>query len=178
MVLNGTQCEVGTVVAHGNHVRGLDSVARQDALVLILGTFSGKESLAIREYHADKLNAFWDVIEQAFGADIALTYKQRKELLITNQIALWDVLRSAHRTGSSDSTIVGAEANYFQAHSQIQAVFFNGKIAEKLHHKLVAPHLSLPSLPSLRPPLPSTSRNNTHMTREGRMSTWRQALWD
>lgn len=163
-------------------MRGLDPIARQDALALILGTFPGKKSLAVREYYADGTNAFWSIIEQVLGSTIGLIYEQQIKLLAGSRIALWDVLRSAQRTGSSDSTIEwpGSKPNnfreFFQTHSKIEAIFFNGETAAALYQTLVAPHLLLEVGPPRMRLLPSTSGANTHMTRDQKLKAWREAL--
>ena len=65
----------------------------------------GAESLRQQQYYAYKHNAFWPIMCKLFNAKKDLNYKQRKQLLIDNNIALWDVLKSCYREGSLDSNI-------------------------------------------------------------------------
>lgn len=155
-------------------IRGFDPITRPGALAVILGTIPGQESLAAGEYYANTANAFWFIMERLFGAGRGVSYQERIETLVRNRVGIWDVLRSARRSGSSDSKIVrGSEepndfGPFFRAHSLIRIVFFNGGKAEELYRVLVVPSLSLSNGMPRTHLLPSTSPANTSLYKGGK----------
>src|SRR5215472_17021015 len=150
-------------------VQGFDPVVGKGARVLILGTLPGGESLRLGQYYADKSrNMFWSIIRDLFEIDGR--YDERVSGLIRQGVAIWDVLKSAKRSGSLDTHIVrGTEepndfGAFFAVHPTVATVCFNGGEAERYFRKLVAPRLGPAKLPRLFPALPSTSCTNTHHT--------------
>ncbi|MBA4397075.1 MAG: DNA-deoxyinosine glycosylase [Syntrophus sp. (in: bacteria)] len=159
-------------------IRGFDPIAARDAMVLVLGTIPGRQSLAMGQYYANPQNAFWFIMERLFEATAGLDYEARTAMLKAAGVAVWDVLCTADRDRSVDAAIVaGSEvANDFKAffamHDQIRAVFFNGARAETLFRRFALPDLpQVRSLPSLR--LPSTSPANARLTINGKLDAWR-----
>ena len=122
---------------------GFPPIAKPDAKILILGSMPGQKSLEENQYYAHPRNSFWLIMCALFNSDENLNYEQRKNLLYENKIAVWDVLKSCYREGSLDSDIDHAtiEINdfesFFNSHSDIQSVFFNGTKAEQLFKKVV-----------------------------------------
>ncbi|MCX7099758.1 MAG: DNA-deoxyinosine glycosylase [Methylococcales bacterium] len=129
-------------------VEGFPPIVSDNAHSLILGTMPSVSSLLKHQYYGHPKNAFWPIMEALFGDQTVLNYLQRKELLMKNQVALWDVLQSCQRVGSMDAKInpASVKANdfvgLFAAHPGIKRVFFNGKVAEKLYRKNVLPNLA------------------------------------
>ncbi len=164
-------------------VRSFPFVARSDALVLILGSMPGAASLAAGEYYAHPRNAFWPIMEGLFAIPQHRPYDERLEGLKDRGIALWDVLASCVRPGSLDSAIDGATVvpndfpAFFRAHRGIEAVFFNGTMAERSWRRHVAP--GLPHAPMRTVRLPSTSPAHAGRSLEDKMELWavlREAL--
>ena len=120
---------------------GFPLVAKSDAKILILGSMPGQKSLEENQYYAHPRNSFWPIMFKLLKIDNELTYADRKTLLLKNNIALWDVLKSCYREGSLDSDIDQStiEPNdfieFFSRHKQVTAVFFNGAKAEQLFKK-------------------------------------------
>ncbi len=133
-------------------------VARSDARVLILGSMPGQLSLAAQQYYAHPRNLFWPIMGALFGADPALSYPERLQVLQDQRVALWDVLQSCERQGSLDSDIQCAVVNdfapFFENHPHVAHIFFNGAKAEsafRRHVKDYPSHLGLTRLPSTSP---------------------------
>lgn len=96
-----------------------------------------------------------------FSASPELEYALRVQKLLSNRIALWDVIEACHRPGSLDSAISedGMTTNdfnsFFSRHPHITHVYFNGQKAANLFKKKVAPNLTgqfnYQTLPSTSP---------------------------
>lgn len=132
-------------------------VADARTRVLILGSLPGEQSLAEQRYYAHPQNQFWRLVGHAIGRDLAsLGYDDRLAALRGARIGLWDVVASAHRTGSSDATIRDHAANDLAALvatlPDLRAVAFNGGKALAIGRALLAGRgLDLIALPSSSP---------------------------
>src|SRR5207253_1959941 len=98
------------VSAQAKHDQCFPPIAQRHAEQLILGSLPGRKSLEMQQYYAHPQNAFWKIIAGIFGAEWPLPYARGVKLLTTHRIALWDVLATAERPGSLDSSIVHASA--------------------------------------------------------------------
>jgi double-stranded uracil-DNA glycosylase len=140
---------------------GLGPVVDQKSRVLVLGTLPGDESLRLQRYYSNPTNAFWRLLASVFGAPTGATYEERLAFLSDHGIALWDVLRSAERRGSSDAAITNAEPNDFAqlfcSYPDLRCVAFNGGKAETFWRKYVAPRPDVPSSSLVTRVLPSSS---------------------
>ena len=141
--------------------QGFTPVARADAHLLILGSMPGVASLEATQYYAFPRNVFWKIMGDLFAAGPELDYQLRLQELMTQHIALWDVIKACRRPGSMDSAISndGMITNdfnvFFKKHAHIKHVFFNGQKAASLFKKKVSPtlngHYEYLTLPSTSP---------------------------
>ncbi|MCL2676137.1 MAG: DNA-deoxyinosine glycosylase, partial [Firmicutes bacterium] len=67
-------------------------IANEYARVLILGTMPSVESRKAGFYYAHPRNRFWQVVSNSFGTLPPRSVSEKTQLLLTNRIALWDVL--------------------------------------------------------------------------------------
>jgi double-stranded uracil-DNA glycosylase len=166
------------VLDRGNPVVGFPAVTAPDARALILGTAPSAQSLLAGEYYAHPRNAFWRIMEALFGQSPGLYYAARTNLLRREKIALWDVLQSAERPGSLDSSIVAETvvvndfAGFIEQHPEVRTVFFNGGAARTLWDRHVAAMLSIAEHLSCVT-LPSTSPANAKLTLADKVEAWR-----
>jgi hypoxanthine-DNA glycosylase len=104
-------------------------------------------------------------------------YEEKKDFLLRNHIAIWDVLENCERDGSSDASIRNPKANdfhkLFNQYPNIKRVYFNGKKAEKLYLKLVGKEISNGIM--YQTALPSTSPANAIKFNE-KLKEWRHIL--
>ena len=133
-----------------------------EARVLVLGSLPGDRSLAAQRYYAHPQNQFWQLMSPVVGCDLAtLDYEDRLAALRASGVALWDVIGSARRTGSSDAAILDAEGNDIVALigqlPKLRAVAFNGGTALKQGLKLLGSNYAGPSVVAL----PSSSPLHT-----------------
>lgn len=117
------------------------------AKVLILGTAPSVMSLDLNQYYGNPRNQFWSIVYGLFNRRPDEDYARRTAFLLEKRIAIWDVLESCRRTGSSDAKITDPVPNdflaFFDRHPNITTVFFNGSKAEALFHQLVAGKMQL-----------------------------------
>ena len=94
-------------------IQSFPPLANCKAEVLLLGTMPGIQSLAMAQYYGHPRNLFWKLIATIFDEPFPTDYKQKKEMLVRNNIAVWDVLQACERQGSLDSAIVEEVSNDF-----------------------------------------------------------------
>jgi double-stranded uracil-DNA glycosylase len=157
-----------------------EPIADTNAEVVVLGSMPGVASLRAQQYYAHPQNAFWRIIGELLGADANAPYRKRIRILKVARIAVWDVLASCVRVGSSDASIEDDSliANDFRAffgtHPRIRRVFFNGTKAEACYRRHVLPQLV--DLPLVYFRLPSTSPANASVTFADKLDAWRAIL--
>lgn len=157
---------------------GFPPISSPEAEILILGSIPSVKSLEEQQYYGHPRNAFWGIMGYLLGFEGNLAYEKRKEFLIKNKIALWDVLKGCERPGSLDSaikseTIVTNDFEcFFRKHPAIIRVFFNGQTAEKEYQKHVLPMIEnqFPSLEYFL--LPSTSPAMASLNKEEKRKKW------
>lgn len=99
---------------------------------------------------------------------------EKKQLLLTNGIALWDVIKSCTITGSSDSSIKNVVPNDIEPILQkadISQIFTNGATADKLYKKYIYPTIKNSTIK-----LPSTSPANAAFTLDKLLHEWNVIL--
>jgi len=107
-----------------------------------------------------------------------LCYCDRKEVLIDNGIAVWDVLKSCNRKGSLDSQIemtsirTNRFVDFFTEYNAIKYVFFNGAMAENLYRKYSLPTLSQQFSYLKYRRLPSTSPAHASLNLAKKIEAW------
>ena len=142
-------------------LNAFDPIATPDAHILVLGTMPSVRSLELGEYYGHSRNAFWPIIASLFHTEFN-NYQEKKALLESHRIALWDVLAACDREGSADTEIQNPVPNdfrrFWQEHQRIDRICCNGKVALRLFLQLVGiPEVPLlPSRPMIIG-LPSTS---------------------
>ncbi|WP_309612862.1 DNA-deoxyinosine glycosylase [Flavobacterium sp.] len=154
-------------------IQSFPSISDSNAKILILGTMPGAQSLAVSEYYGNRRNHFWQLLFTLCNETYSTDYQTKKNLILNNHIALWDVLQACEREGSLDSAILKEVPNDFvdflKAHPHITHIFFNGQQAAKFFKKYVAVDSNYTLVT-----LPSTSPANAGINFEGKLATWRQ----
>ena len=160
-------------------ITGFPPIASTDAEVLILGSIPSIKSLEESQYYGHPRNVFWDIMGELFAFDRNLNYGGRKQKLIENKIAVWDVLERCEREGSLDSAINLASIVpndfliFFEHHKSIKKVFFNGTKAESEFKKHVLPEISkkYPGIQYMR--LPSSSPAMASLSKDAKLAEWK-----
>jgi double-stranded uracil-DNA glycosylase len=126
--------------------------------VLILGSLPGEISLARGQYYAHPQNQFWRLIGAVIEVELqGLDYPHRLAALKDAGVGLWDVVKTARRTGSLDQHIRDHAPNplvdFAASLPALEAVGFNGGTSWKLGSPqlLGVDRLKLIPLPSSSP---------------------------
>lgn len=112
----------------------------KNSKVLILGSFPSVKSREQMFFYGHPQNRFWKVVSTVIGTETPVTIEEKRNFLLSNNIALWDVIASCDITGSSDSSIKNVVANDLTEildNSNIKQIFVNGKTAEKYYNKYI-----------------------------------------
>lgn len=142
--------------------------------VLILGSFPSVKSRENMFFYGHPQNRFWKVISALFCSDEPKTIDEKKELILKNRLALWDVIAECEITGSSDSSIKNVVPNDISRilkGSEISRIFVNGKTAEKYYKKYIESKVGIKAVC-----LPSTSPANAAFSLEKLLEAWKIIL--
>lgn len=140
--------------------------------ILILGTFPSVKSRENDFYYGHPQNRFWKVLSAVFNSKLPRTIVEKKNFLLQNRIALWDVISSCNITGSSDSSITNAIPNdltIILLNTSIKKIYCNGTKAFELYQKYIFPKTKIPAIK-----LPSTSPANASWTIDKLIEEWGQ----
>ena len=142
--------------------------------ILILGSFPSVKSRESGFFYGHPQNRFWKVWSALLGQREPLSIAEKKELLLRNGIALYDVIASCTITGSSDSSIRDVEpadlAPIFRE-AEIGQVFCNGGTSYRLYRKYQEEKTGREAIK-----LPSTSPANAAFRLEKLLAEWRICL--
>ena len=153
-------------------IYGFSPIIDTDSQVLILGSMPSVKSLRDAEYYAHPQNRFWKIIFDLTGEKCTTDYAEKKRILLSHGIALWDSIGACVRNGSMDGAIKDVEPNdvrgLLEKYSGIKAVFVNGKKSESVYKKYNEGSKYLY--------LPSTSPANAAYSYDDLYRIWSDAL--
>ena len=161
------------------NIEGFPPIAEKSARVLVLGSMPSEASLKKQQYYGHPRNAFWFIMGELFGACPDKEYQQRKAILIEQDVAVWDVMKTCYRKGSLDADIDEASiftndfASFFTAHPSIRHVFFNGGAAERIYKKYILTTLGDQYDYIQYDRLPSTSPAHASISLEDKAGAWK-----
>ena len=130
----------------------------ENSKVLILGSFPSVKSREMMFFYGHPQNRFWKVIAGIFDEKTPASIEEKKNLILRNHLALWDVIAECEIVGSSDASIKNARANDLSRileNAPIRKIIVNGKTAERLYVKYIEPVTGMKAVV-----LPSTSPAN------------------
>lgn len=152
----------------------IEPIFNETSQYLILGSFPSVASREAAFYYGHPQNRFWRVLAEVFGQPLPTSNDERRKLILSNRLALWDVIASCRIRGSADSAIIEVVPNDLSrifAVAPIKRIIVNGRTAEKYYLKLQYPKTGI--LPTV---LPSTSPANAAWNIEGLIDAWREAV--
>ena len=151
-------------------IHPIQPVYDKDSEVLILGSFPSVKSREEGFFYGHPQNRFWKVTASVFDEEPPRTTEKKKDFLIRNHIALWDVIGSCDIEGSSDSSIRNVQVNDISkilTTADIKAIYLNGKKAYHLYQQYLEPTINREGIC-----LPSTSPANAAWSLERLKQVW------
>ncbi len=152
-------------------VHTIPPVFNENSKILILGSFPSVKSREEMFYYAHPQNRFWKTVSAVFGEDTPETTTQKKDFLLRNKIALFDVVSSCEISGSADSSIKNVTPNDLSVilnTSKIEKIFVNGKTALNYYKKYSENNTGIKAVC-----LPSTSPANAVWSLEKLIEEWK-----
>lgn len=151
-----------------NH--GIQPVFNQTSKILILGSFPSVKSRESHFFYGHPQNRFWKVLAGVLTEPVPETISEKKDFLLKNHIAVWDVIESCDITGSSDSSIKNVVPNNLKQIldcAPISQIITNGNVSTKLYEKYCLKETGRGALK-----LPSTSPANAAFSLERLIENW------
>ncbi len=148
-----------------------EPIFNKDSKILILGSLPSVKSREEGFYYGHPQNRFWSVLSSIYNLEIPKIIDEKIEMLINNNIAIWDVIESCDIIGSSDSSIknvIPADLSKILNNSNIQNIYANGKTASKLYKKYSEKNTGIKIIE-----LPSTSPANATYTLDRLIEAWK-----
>lgn len=124
--------------------------------ILILGSLPSVKSRENQFYYGHPQNRFWKVLAELFQCQVPQTIPEKKEMLLANHVAIWDVIKQCDIIGSSDSSIknvIANDMNIILKQATIKTIYANGNKAYELYKKHCYPTCKrdITKLPSTSP---------------------------
>lgn len=120
----------------------IEPVYDEQSRVLILGSFPSVKSREQQFFYGHKQNRFWRVMARVLECPVPESVEQKREMLLTHHVAVWDVIASCEITNSSDASIrdvVPNDLSRILLCADIRAVYTNGGKAHQLYEKYIFP---------------------------------------
>lgn len=156
-------------------VHPVEALFNENSEILILGTFPSVKSREAKFFYGHPQNRFWRVMARLCDADIPQTVEDKKNLILDNHFALWDVIHSCDVEGSADSSIKNVVPNDISVilkNSKVSRIFVNGKKAESLYKKYLEKETGITAVC-----LPSTSPANALWSEDRLTEYWRSHIF-
>lgn len=150
----------------------IEPVYNKSSKILILGSFPSVKSREANFFYHHPQNRFWKILANIYNTELPETIIEKKEFLINQHIAVWDVIASCEIKGSSDSSITNVEVNDLKKiidQSQITHIYTNGNLADRLYRRYFDEIIDLPVTK-----LPSSSPANASYSLTKLISFWKE----
>lgn len=125
-------------------------------------------------FYGHPQNRFWKVMSAVLHEEVPVTIEEKKRMLLTHHIALWDTIYSCDIIGSSDSSIkhvVPTDLRSIVEQSKIHHIYCNGKTSGKYFEKYQSKNLNMKA-----EVLPSTSPANAACGLDKLIDMWSQVI--
>ena len=142
--------------------------------ILILGSFPSVKSREQNFFYGHPQNRFWKVIAALYGQETPVTILEKKELILSHELALWDSIASCVITGSSDASIRDVRANDLRIilnSSPIEKICCNGRQSHEMYQRYIEHEIGRAAVC-----LPSTSPANAQFSLEKLIEAWGKEL--
>lgn len=155
-------------------------VYNDQSRILILGTYPSPKSREQGFYYGHPQNRFWKLLSLLLDCPTPETIPQKKQMLLSHHIAIWDVCDSCEIDGASDSTIRAVVPNDIRAlvrDSNITAIYCNGAKAYELFLRHCGEIPGIAGITGITVyKLPSTSPANAAFSLKRLAESWKVIL--
>ena len=142
----------------------------KNSKILILGSFPSVKSREAQFFYGHPQNRFWKVLSAVLGCECPVTTEEKKAMLLSHNIAVWDVIGSCEITGSSDASIRAVVPNDKAgrvAKTSITHIFTNGATSSNMYKRYCCKRVGIEAVR-----LPSTSPANASYSLERLTAEW------
>ncbi|MCI5597597.1 MAG: DNA-deoxyinosine glycosylase [Lachnospiraceae bacterium] len=152
----------------------IEPVYDENSRILILGSFPSVKSREGQFFYHHPQNRFWKILSALTGDEFLTDIEGKRELLLKNRIAVWDVIGSCKIHGSSDSSIedvVPNDINRILETAPIEHIFTNGGKSYEMYRRYLLPLTKKEAVK-----LPSSSPANASWSLERLIEAWKIIL--
>ncbi|MCM1363813.1 MAG: DNA-deoxyinosine glycosylase [Faecalibacterium sp.] len=156
---------MGEIIVHP-----IPPLYHENSDTLILGSFPSIKSREGEFFYHHPQNRFWKVIAAVTDSSVPVTIEEKRELILNNDLALWDSIGQCEIVGSQDSSIRNVKPNdigKILKETKITRIFCNGATSYQYYQKLIYPNTSIEAVK-----LPSTSPANAMWSIERLINAW------
>lgn len=143
--------------------------------ILILGSFPSVKSRENQFFYGHPQNRFWKVLAAIYARPVPVTVDEKRRFLLSERIALWDVIGACDITGSADSSIrnvIPNDVDRILRTAHIRRIYVNGHTSEKYYNRYLRDQLRQEAVC-----LPSTSPANASWSLEKLIAQW-SVIWN
>jgi len=151
-------------------VHPFDPLYDASSKILILGSLPSVKSREQMFFYGHPANRFWKVMALVLQERVPETIQEKKDMILSHHIALWDTIYSCDIRGSSDSSIRNVcptPLRQIIEQSVVTHVFCNGAVSGKYYAKYQENETGIPAII-----LPSTSPANAAWSVEKLVGSW------
>ena len=152
-------------------IHNIPPVFDKNSEILILGSFPSVKSREAEFFYGHRQNRFWRVTAAVFGCETPKSVEEKKAFLLSNHIAVWDVIAECEIEGSADSSIKNVKPNDLSVilgKAEIKKIFTNGRTAHAYYNKYLLSKTGKEAIC-----LPSTSPANAAYSVEKLIEEWK-----
>ena len=145
-----------------------------DSRILILGSIPSPASREVGFYYGHPQNRFWKVLAEVYGLPLPESIEEKKALVLSNGLALWDSISECDIIGASDSSVKNAvptDIPSILAEARIERILCNGALSKKVYDRYQLERIGMPALK-----MPSTSPANAAWSLERLVKEWGKVL--
>ena len=146
----------------------------EDSGILILGSIPSPASREVGFYYGHPRNRFWQMLADLYGMPLPESIEEKKALVLSHGLALWDVIEECDIIGASDSSVKNAlptDILSLLGKTQIQTILCNGALSKKIYDQYQLPRTGIPAQK-----MPSTSPANAAWSLERLKEEWGESL--
>ncbi|MBR0456197.1 MAG: DNA-deoxyinosine glycosylase [Firmicutes bacterium] len=145
-----------------------------DSRILILGSIPSPASREVGFYYGHPRNRFWPMLAELFAVPLPESIEEKKALVLSHGLALWDAIEECDIIGASDSSVKNVVPTVIPtllAETKVERILCNGALSKKIYDKYQLEGTGISAQQ-----MPSTSPANAAWSLERLVEEWGKAL--